>query len=125
MTLLLDAGALIAFERGDSVTKQLLASEFACGRTWSTHGGIVGQVWRSAPRQAGLARVLRAANVVPLGMALGRDAGRLLAASGTSDVIDAALVAMASDGDRIATSDPHDIAVLLDAAQLVADIVQV
>jgi hypothetical protein len=125
MTLLLDAGALIAFERGDAVVKQLLAQEFARGRTWTTHGGIVGQVWRASARQAGLARVLRATNVIPLGTSLGRDAGRLLAASGTTDVIDAALVAIAADGDRIATSDPADIRVLLDAAHVGAEIVRI
>ncbi len=125
MTLLLDAGALIAFERGDAVVKALLAQEFARGRTWTTHGGIVGQVWRAPARQAGLARVLRAATIVPLGASLGRDAGRLLATSGTTDVIDAALVAIASEGDRIATSDPGDIQVLLNAARMSAEVIRI
>ena len=37
----------------------------------------------------------------PLDARLGRDAGRLLAASGTSDVIDAALIALMEDGDEV------------------------
>ncbi|HUF71886.1 MAG TPA: hypothetical protein VMR74_03190 [Gammaproteobacteria bacterium] len=40
---------------------------------------------------------------------LGRAAGELLARSRGTDVIDAALVLLADDGDDIATSDPDDI----------------
>src|SRR5262245_19068800 len=57
-----------------------------------THGGVVGQVWRRPARQARLALALRAMDVRPLDGTLGRNAGMLLAAAGTTDVIDAALV---------------------------------
>jgi hypothetical protein len=47
---------------------------------------------------------------------LGRAAGDLLARSGSADVIDAALVLLADDGDDIVTSDLEDLEPL--AAQL-------
>ena len=40
---------------------------------------------------------------------MGRAAGALLGVAGTSDVIDAAVVLLASDGDDIITSDADDM----------------
>ena len=115
MTLVLDAGALIALERGDvRVVRQLKLAHDA-GQPPLTHGGVVAQVWRGGDhRQALLAQVLAGIDVLPLDEALGRRAGRLLARSRTSDAIDAAVVAMADDGDQILTSDPIDIGILAD-----------
>jgi len=73
-------------------------------------GGVVGQAWRGrGPRQALLARALEGIDIRPLDEPLGRAAGELLAQSGSRDVIDAALVLLAADEDRIVTSDPGDI----------------
>ncbi len=44
----------------------------------------------------------------PLDRALGRSAGELLGKTGSSDVIDAAVVLLATDGDEIVTLDHHD-----------------
>jgi hypothetical protein len=46
----------------------------------------------------------------------GRDAGALQAKAGTADPIDATVVLLAQAGDRILTSDPHDISRLAAAA---------
>jgi hypothetical protein len=56
-----------------------------------------------------LAKALDGIDVRPLDAALGRAAGELLARARSSDVIDAALVLLADDGDDLATSDPDDI----------------
>lgn len=109
MTLVLDAGALIAAERGDRELLARIKAEWRMGRPPVTHGGIVGQVWRGGARQALLASALRGIVVAPLDGALGRRAGVLLAATRGSDVIDAALVLLAADGDEIVTSDPDDL----------------
>jgi hypothetical protein len=70
----------------------------------------VGQAWRSGgPRQALLAKAIAAIDVRPLDEGLGRAAGELLARAGASDVIDAALVLLAYDGDDIVTSDGEDL----------------
>jgi hypothetical protein len=116
--LFLDAGAFIAFERRDRDGVEIVERTLVRRVSTVTHGGVVGQVWRKPGGQVAIAKLLRGTDVRPLDAALGRDAGRLLAASGTSDVIDAALVALMRDGDRIVTSDPEDIAVLIEAAQL-------
>ena len=126
MSLVLDAGALVAIERSDRDVVALLKRELLAGRAPLTHGGVVGQVWRGgAGRQANLARLLRGVEVRPLDDALGRRAGELLGRAGEVDVIDAALALLAVDGDVILTSDPGDIAVLVAAAGTHADIVQV
>lgn len=116
MTLVLDAGALVAIDRNDRAMWVRLKAAHEAGRLPVTHAGVVGQVWRGSARQARLARALAAVDVAPLDEPLGRAAGALLAASGTADVIDAAVVLLADDGDDIVTSDPDDIARLAEAA---------
>lgn len=91
-----------------------------------THGGVVAQVWRGGQgRQALLARSLKSVAVHPLDERLGREAGRLLATSGTTDAVDAAVVALTHPGDKILTSDPGDIDRLVEAAGVDAQVVPV
>lgn len=93
VTLLLDAGAFSAVERDDRNLIALIKRELNLGRTPLTHGAVVGHIWRGASgRQAGVARLLRAVEVVSVDDALGRRAGLLLRSSKTRDVVDAALV---------------------------------
>ena len=126
MSVVLDAGALIAVEAFDRQVLALLKQELLAGRAPVTHGGVVGQVWRgTGGRQARLARFLRAVRVEPLDEALGRRAGTLLGRARKSDVIDAALVLLAADGDLILTSDAGDLEPLAAAANLQVDILAV
>jgi hypothetical protein len=115
--LVLDSGALIALERNDLATWRRLKSALRAGSIPVAHGGVVGQAWRGAgPRHALLSRALAGIEVRPLDEALGRAAGELLARAGGTDVIDAALVLLAEDGDLIVTSDPDDLERLAAAA---------
>ncbi len=117
MTLVLDAGALVALERRDREIAALLKRELLAARTPLTHGGVVGQVWRGgAGRQANLARALAGVETVPLDDSLGRRAGVLLGRARRDDVIDAAVVLLAGDGDWVLTSDPVDLHALAAAA---------
>jgi hypothetical protein len=126
VTLLLDAGAFIAVERDDRNVIALVKRELNLGRTPLTHGAVVGQIWRGGSgRQVGVARLLRAVEVVPIDDELGRRAGVLLAPSKTRDVVDAALVLLARDGDEIVTSDADDIIPLAVAAEVDIEIVPV
>ena len=107
---MLDSGALIALEKNDRALWARLKAALIAKRVPVTHSGIVGQVWRGGgPRQALLASALDGIDVRPLDESLGRAAGSLLARDGGVDVIDAALVLLAHDGDDIVTSDPDDI----------------
>ena len=88
------------------------------------HGGVVGQAWRGrGPRQALLAKALQGIDVRPLHEALGRAAGELMARSRTTDVVDAALVMLALDGDVMVTSDTADIVRLVAASGRDVDVV--
>ncbi|MDQ3153058.1 MAG: twitching motility protein PilT [Actinomycetota bacterium] len=117
MRLILDAGAFIALGRDDRAIWRRLKAARRTGQLPVTHGGVVGQVWRGGgARQALLARALNGIDVRALDEQLGRRSGALLARTGTSDVIDAALVLLAEDTDHIATSDLSDLRVLAEAA---------
>lgn len=117
MTIVLDAGALVAVERGDRELVALIKRERLSGRVPRTHGGVVGQVWRGgAGRQARLAMLLAGAEIIGLDDGLGRRAGVLLGRAGAGDVIDAAVVLLAADDDVIMTSDPDDLRALAVAA---------
>ena len=108
-----DAGALIAAERHDR-------------RLWADHrvrlelgvvpivpAPVVAQVSRS-PRQAQLRRLLRGCRVEPFDEARAHRVGALLANSGTSDVVDALVVAIAIERTAaIVTSDRADLERLL------------
>jgi hypothetical protein len=110
VTLILDAGALLALERGDRPMWRRLKAALLAGEVPRTHGGVLGQVWRGrGARQALLSRALPGLDVRALDQTLGRAAGELLARAKASDVIDAALVLLAEDGDHIVTSDLRDI----------------
>lgn len=126
MRLLFDAGALLALERGDPGTWRRYETHVRDGALPLTHAGVVGQVWRGGHgRQARLAMALRGVEIVSLDEVLGRRAGVLLGRAGAADVVDAALVALAGDDDRIVTSDPLDIQMLVDASGRHVDVVPV
>ncbi len=112
MSLVLDSGALVALERNERPMWVRLKAAQMEGNFPITHGGVLGQVWRGGPRQARLAQALSGIDVRALDEALGRAAGQLLAAVGHSDVIDAAVVLLAADGDEIVTVDRDDLAQL-------------
>jgi hypothetical protein len=109
MTLVLDSAAFISLDRNErAMWVRLKACELA-REPPLTHGGVVGQVWRGGPHQARLAQAMAGIDVRPLDEELGRAAGILLGRVGDTDVIDAAVVLLAHDGDDIVTSDQADL----------------
>ena len=124
MTFVLDSGALIALERNDRAMWRRLKSAFLASEIPITHGGVLGQAWRGpGPRSALLAKAFAGIVVRPLGEDLGKRAGALLTRARKSDVIDAALVLLASDGDAIVTSDAGDLETLARAAGRLVDLI--
>jgi predicted nucleic acid-binding protein len=108
--LVLDAGAFIAVDKDDRSMIALLRVAQLHGYELRTSAIVIAQVLRKpGGKQARIARLLRAVNVHPVDEQMGRDAGALLAKSGTDDPIDATVVLVARSGDRILTSDPVDI----------------
>jgi predicted nucleic acid-binding protein len=123
--LVLDAGAFVAFERGDVALRAHLHAARRLEMEVVTTAPVVGQVWRDGRKQAQLARLLAATRIDAPGEAAARRAGELMARSRTADVVDALLVGLAAAGDTIATSDPDDIERLLAAARIRATVLTV
>lgn len=123
MTIVLGAGALVAIERGDPRVWAILRRELAAGRAPLTHGGVIGQARRGGRgRQARLASALGGMDVRALDGELGRLAGALLGQARGSDVIDAAGVLLAEDGDEIFTADAGDLRDLVAASGRIVDV---
>ena len=116
--LVLDSGALIAYERGDLAVASMIKKAQAKRRPVVTSSGCIAQVWRQGgPKQARLAILLRGTKEVALGPDDSRAVGELCSASKTSDVVDAHVVLLAEHGDTLVTSDAGDIEKMLHATQ--------
>jgi hypothetical protein len=103
MRLVLDSGALIALERHDRAMWRRMKAAHLAGHEVVSHGGIVGQAWRGGGPHQTLLSGIAGTDVRPLDDRLGRAAGALGTNQGR-DVIDAALVLLAGDGDHIIAS---------------------
>jgi DNA-binding transcriptional MocR family regulator len=124
--LVLDAGALVAVDRGDRAMVARLRAAQQHGLDLRSNAMVVAQVWRDQRgRQAGLAQLLQAVDVRAVSPQDGRRAGVLLGLAGSSDSVDATVVLLASPGDRILTSDPRDLEALAQAAASRAVIVAI
>jgi hypothetical protein len=111
----MDAGGLIAVDRNDRRVVVLLARARETGSRVTVPASALAQAVRQPERQARLARLLRqpTTDVVPLDRVDASNVGRLLAASGTSDVVDAHVVICARRARQQAvTSDPDDLRAL-------------
>jgi predicted nucleic acid-binding protein len=121
--VVLDAGALIAFERNDPRLRTLVELALRHGGILYVAAGVVAQVWRDGRRQARLARLLGSGLVVvePLDRPEAQAAGVLCARSRTSDVIDASVALLARrHRAKVVTSDPADLRRLDPTLELVA-----
>jgi hypothetical protein len=118
----LDAGALIALDRGNKRMIALLHEGLTQGRAFRVPSGVLAQVWRDGRTQVTLARFLRTEEVeiVPLDDQVARACGELCGASNTADIIDASVVILARQRrDVIVTSDPSDLRRLDPAAKII------
>jgi hypothetical protein len=115
LTLVLDSAAFISLDRNERPMWVRLKTCKLAGKPPVTHGGVVGQVWRGGPRQARLVQALGGIDVRPLDDDLGRAAGELLGRAKRADIIDAAVVLLANDGDEIVTSDSDDLVPMVEA----------
>jgi predicted nucleic acid-binding protein len=115
--LTLDAGALIAYERGDPRIREILAVAFARGLVPTVPAVVLAEVWRGDAKDARVARLLKACSVEPLDEPRARAAGKLRRETAGAGAIDACVAAGARKrNDAIATSDPKDMRRLLGPA---------
>lgn len=87
MTIVLDAGALIAVDRRDRMVGAMLRVAQQQQVAVRSSAGAVAQVWRDGARQANLARVLTGVEVAALDLAAAKRIGPVLGATGTSDAV--------------------------------------
>ncbi len=109
MSLVYDAGALLAAERRDARMWERHAAALRGGLRPIVPVVVLAQAWRGGP-QAELSRLLRGCRIVPDTEQLGRSAGTACARAGMSDVVDALVVLTAVGLDApVVTSDADDL----------------
>lgn len=107
-----DAGGLIALDRDDRKVIVLLARAAEAGARVTVPASALAQAIRRPEQQARLARLIRQpmTNVVPLDRVDATNIGRLLATSGTADIVDAHVVVCARrSAQQVVTTDPDDL----------------
>lgn len=111
-----DAAVLVAADRNERQSWAEHKARLELGVVPLVPAPVVAQVSRS-PQQAQLRRFLAGCSVVPLGENEAHEAGRLLAMTGTADVVDAVVVTVALRNKAvILTGDPVDMERLVRAS---------
>jgi len=108
----LDAGALVGFERNDRRVVAIVARALHHEDPLLVPAGVVAQVWRDGRAQVRLVRLLGSplCEVVSLDDAAARAVGQLCGVSGTTDVVDASVVIAARHRSfRVLTGDIEDL----------------
>lgn len=114
MTVVYDAGMLVAAERNGRAAWADHRARLELGLVPVTTAPVVAQVSRSG-QQAQLRRLLRGCDIVPFAPEDAHAVGALLGSSGTADVVDAHVALLAGrEGALVVTSDPDDLALLAD-----------
>ena len=114
--LLLDAGGLLAWAHGDPLARAVILEAVRREALVVVPIVVVAQVIRGGPTDAPVDQVLkRVGEFAAVTLSAARQAGALLAATGTTDVVDALVVveALRLLPAAILTSDPGDLRLLL------------
>ncbi len=105
-----DAGALVAAERGDERFAGVHDNSLRQKCRPIVPTPVLTQVWRGGSRQTRLSMVLHGCDVEPTSEEVARSAGVLLGRSGTTDAVDAIVVATAARSHAVVvTSDLDDL----------------
>lgn len=115
MSVVYDAGALIAAERSDRSLWADHRARLELGLVPATTAPVVAQVSRSG-RQAQLRRFLRGCDTVPFGDEDAHEVGALAGRSGSADVVDVHVVTVAHRRRvGVITSDEDDLKPIAEA----------
>ena len=109
MSIVYDAGVLVAAERDDRSVWADHRIRLEVGAVPTTTAPVVAQVSRSA-RQVQLRRFLRGCEIAAFSPQQADEVGELLGKAGASDAVDAHVVVIAATtGSPVLTSDPDDL----------------
>ena len=125
MNAVLDAGALVAVDKGDRRMGAILRVLQREGVPVRTSAGVVAQVWRDGRRQANLARILPGINTTVIDDGAAKKIGELLKQNATDDLVGAHVALLVQPDDEVLTSDEADIRALLRTRRVKATIVGV
>jgi predicted nucleic acid-binding protein len=118
--IVLDAGSLISAETRGRVVWTVYDESLATGQELVVTTPVLAQVWRDGRRQAAVSRFLRRCVIDMPSERAAKRAGELLGRTGTSDAVDALVVATAVErgATMILTTDPNDLKALVEATGL-------
>ncbi|HET9162077.1 MAG TPA: PIN domain-containing protein [Solirubrobacterales bacterium] len=112
--LVLDAGALIGFERGSQMMAVLIEQAEERGDAVVIPASALGQVWRGGPKAAKLAKLAEASEIDALDERRAKEIGARLGDRGGNDIVDAHVVCCAVERKAaVATSDVDDLELLV------------
>lgn len=110
-----DSGALIAIDSGNELSFRRHLNRINTRDRVLVPAPVAAQVVRDPQRQARLMLALRGCDIIPLEAGHAGPVGRLLARSGTSDVVDGFVALKAAQAcATVITSDQRDIRRLLE-----------
>lgn len=112
-SVVLDSGALIAFERNDRRIRRLVELALEHDQVLHVPAGVVAQVWRDGSRQVRLVRLVGSGMLAIRSLDLdeARVVGVMSGSAGTGDVVDASVALLARRHQAlVVTSDPDDLA---------------
>ena len=108
--LVLDAGVLIAHERGDRSPAAWLDRAAREGVDIAVAAPTIAEVWRDGSRQARLARLLNVCRIIDCDRQLARSGGENMARASSRETLDAIVVAAAAlVGGAVLTDDLSDL----------------
>ena len=115
--IVLDAGSLISAESRSRVIWTVYDESLGTGQELVVTTPVLAQVWRDGRKQAVISRFLRRCVIDAPSERAAKRAGELLGRTGTSDAVDALVVATAVErgATMILTTDPGDLKALVEA----------
>lgn len=112
--VVLDAGALIAFERGNRKTRAMVTGACALGSRVLIPASVLAQTWRGGPRSASLAQLIDAGEIDLLDEVRAKEVGVRLGSRDRRDIADAHVACCAVERQAmVVTSDADDIGALV------------
>ncbi len=118
--LVLDAGALISFERGSQMMAVLIEQADERGDAVVIPASALGQVWRGGSKVARLARLVEASEVDALDERRAKEVGMRLGVRRGNDVADGHVICCAVEREAIVvTSDAGDMESLVEPDETV------
>ena len=108
--LVFDAGALIAFERGDQLVRALAEQAATSQMKLVVPASALAQVWRGGPRSASLVRLIASSASDALDEARAKEVGERLRERSATDIADSHVVCCALELEAtLVTSDSGDM----------------